>query len=99
MDNAGGSSYISELHSINLFQKMFNAVNYVYENDLKYKYDSKKLDYTCEIPLFYDYVKCSVSVTRVIYVDPIILLMKKLDSAMLANATLDEPSSIIFLHI
>jgi hypothetical protein len=47
--NAGGFSIISETLSIDLMALLFQAKKFVSENEVKYRYQCKKLDYLCSI--------------------------------------------------
>ena len=59
-NNAGGASEYSEAMSIHYFENVFDAKDFVLENDVKYWQDYKMVDYICTIKD----QKIGVSVTR-----------------------------------
>jgi len=71
MDNAGGNSKVSEMHSIDLLMKKLNASNCLFENSVEYWcWDKKMVDFILSVPVLdkeknsYDITRIGVSVTR-----------------------------------
>lgn len=49
IDNAGGKSAVSEMFSIDYFNRMYNAENTIFEQQVGYWIDYKMVDYICTI--------------------------------------------------
>lgn len=114
IDNAGGSSSISEALSISLFEDKFKAFNFVYENKVNYVIKYKMVDYICSIN-FGDIINIGVSVSRGVYrpmtrknryiifddSDARNLLFKKLNGLIISQQTIHEDMNFYYavLHI
>ena len=62
INNAGGRSDISEMYSIDLFIKKYEAYDFIFEKQVKYWIDYKMVDFICNIKK----KRIGVSVTRAV---------------------------------
>lgn len=60
IENAGGNSSISEMMSIELYSRIFDATDFLFEMQINYRYEYNMVDYICSI----DNKRVGVSVTR-----------------------------------
>lgn len=106
IENHGGGSEISEFYSIDYFQRIYAACNFVFEEEIEYWIDYSMVDYICDV----NGTRIGVSVSRAMgYPDPTCfthekaahLLRKKLYGLIVARNSVIKSQSFLksVLHI
>ena len=106
IENAGGSSNISEMISIEYYIRLFKATDFLLEMEVSYILDYKMVDYVCNIGKF----RIGVSVTRAMgypspkdftYEKALRLLHKKLYGLIVARNSVCKKHSFTrsILHV
>jgi len=106
IENAGGKSNVSEMYSIDLFLKKYNAKNFIFEKQVKYWVDYKMVDFICTI----NNERVGISVTRAMGYPNIsdfnkdkalLLLNKKINGLVIARNSVIESQNFsrCILHI